>query len=58
MVEEMYRDFRKHKDEDSSVLNKERKQTNLILMTTQREREKKKAFLHLLVALCIIRNHP
>jgi len=53
MVEEMYRDFRKHKAEDSSVLNKIKKKMSLTPMTTPREKGKRKAFSHLLIAVWI-----
>ena len=57
MVEEMYRDFRKHKDEDWSGSKQDKEEYESHPMTTQKEMGKKKAFLHLLIALCIIRKH-
>ena len=57
MVEEMYRDFRKQRLRIHHVLNKIKEKMSLTSMTTPKERGKRKAFSHLLIALCIIRNH-
>ena len=57
MVEELYKEFRKHKDEMYQAPNKIKEKKSLSSMTTQKEKGKKKAFSHLLIALNIKRRH-
>ena len=57
MVEEMYKTLESIRIKIQQVLNKTKKKTSLIPMTTQREKGKRKAFSHLLIALCIIRKN-
>ena len=57
MVEEMYRDFRKHIDEDSSGSKQDKGEEESLLHDTQKSKGKKKAFSHLLIALDIKRRH-
>ena len=57
MVEEMYRDFKKHRDEDSSSSKQDKVVEESLLMTTLKAKGKKKNFSHLLIALKLKRRH-
>ena len=55
MVEEMYKDFRKHKDEDSSGSKQDKGEEESLLHDHSKGKGKEKAFSQLLIALNIKR---
>ena len=57
MVEEMYKDFRKHKDENSSGYKQDKGEDESLLYDHSKGKGKREAFAHLLIALNIKRRH-
>lgn len=57
MVEEMYRDIRKQKVEDALGSKQDKEEDESHFHDNSKGKGKRKAFSHLLIALCIIRKH-